>query len=106
MFNLTADKARQITEESSQRFKRELLDAVERDIKRGASKGYNEVVTTKFLHTRNFPTLKIKYREVLQNVQNRLAEAGYMVDVKETATNKIDFRGVDTVVKISIKVSW
>ena len=105
MFNLTADKARQITERSSQRFESELLDEIESDIIREASKGYNEVVTTKFLHTGSFTNLKIKYREDLQNLDNQLAEAGYKVDVKETAIGKFDFR-VDANVKVVIKVSW
>ena len=100
MINLTADKARQITEESSQIFKRELLDDIERDIKRGASKGYNEVDTTKFVHSSSL--LVEEYREVIHSVKNQLVKAGYKVDVRETDVSKF----VDNNVKIKIRVSW
>ena len=105
MFNLTADKARQITEESSQRLERDFLDEIESDILRNASKGYNEVTTTKFVHIESFSILKVKYREAIQKVKKQLVEAGYKVDVKETDISKSGL-GADEVVKIEIKVSW
>lgn len=103
MINLTAKKARQITERSSQSFKRELIDDIESDIIRRASKGYKDVITTKFLHTESFSILKLNYREDIQNVKNQLVEAGYSVDVKETDISEGEL-GLDAV--IDIKVSW
>ena len=100
MINLTADKARQVTEESSQSFKRELIDDIESDITHMASEGYNEVVTTKFVH--NSSLLVEKYREDVQSIKNQLVEAGYEVDVKETNVSKF----VDANIQVSIRVSW
>ena len=100
MINLTADKARQVTEESSQLFKRELIDDIESGIIRMANKGYNEVATTKFVHSSSL--LVEKYREDVQSIKNQLVEAGYEVDVKETNVSKF----VDANVQVSIRVSW
>ena len=102
MINLTADKARQVTEESRQIFKRELLDDIESGITRMANKGYKEVVTTKFLHAESHSLLVERYREDIQSVRNQLGKAGYKVDVRETDVSKF----VDDNVKIVIKVSW
>ena len=100
MINLTADKARQVTEEGSQTFKRELIDRIESDIIYMASEGYNEVVTTKFVHSSSL--LVEKYREDIQSVKNQLVKAGYKVDVRENDVSKF----VDNNVKIKIRVSW
>lgn len=108
MVNLKADRARQITERSSQSFNWKLLDfldEIESDILRNASKGYNEVTTTKFVHKESFSILKVKYREAIQKAKKQLVEAGYGVDVKETDISKSGF-WADDVIKISMKVSW